>query len=159
LFGGGGKCGRRYSERLLVALVCAQVVAGAEQRGQPAPGSPNAASPAATTSSGDKCGLPPRSTSAACRTLPTASMLSKPGYNPACGFADGPETAHRIGGLKRSTFTVRSGANPEPIVLFSRRIHPRDPGLAGYCRRCFCKHVPEDCPRRRPRIFRRREAP
>ncbi len=44
-------------------------------------------------------------------------MLSKPGYTQlAVSLTD--QNGAPIGGLKRSTFTVRSGANPEPIVYF-----------------------------------------
>jgi VWFA-related protein len=107
---------RRYSERLLVALVCARVVAGCGAASQPAPGSSSAGSTSATTSSAaqpvsdplDLCRLP---------DLPPAGVLGRSDYQQlAVSITD--SNGAPLDGLKKSDFTVRSGRNPAPIVYF-----------------------------------------
>jgi hypothetical protein len=107
---------RRCIERFLVVLICAGVIAGCGAASQPAPGSPNAAATAATTSSArntvsaplDLCRLP---------DLPTASMLSKPRYTQLAVSLTDPNGAP-LDGLKKADFTVRSGPNSDRIVYF-----------------------------------------
>jgi VWFA-related protein len=107
---------RRYSERLLVALVCAQVVAGCGAASQPAPGSSSAGSTSSMTSSATNAGSAPLEL---CRLpdLPPASMLSTPGYTQLAVSVTDPNGAP-LNGLKKPDFTVRSGPNPDPIVYF-----------------------------------------
>src|ERR1700731_3395957 len=103
---------RRYSERLLVALVCAQVVAGCGAASQAAPGSPSAA----TTSSAvqpvsdplDLCRLP---------DLPPPGVMSRSGYTQLAVSVTDPNGAPLVG-LKKPDFTVRSDGKPSPIVYF-----------------------------------------
>src|ERR1700685_1957492 len=107
---------RSCSKRLLVALLCARVIAGCGAASPPAPGSPGAATTAATASSAphpfpdplDLCRLP---------DLPPASMLSRPGYTQLAVSVTDPNGAP-LDGLKKSDFTVRSGANSDRIAYF-----------------------------------------
>src|ERR1700722_11372792 len=97
---------RRYSERLLVALVCAQVVAGCGAASQPAPGSSSAELTSATTPSAaqpvsdplDLCRLP---------DLPPPGVLSRSGYTQLAVSVTDPNGAP-LSGLKKPDFTVRS---------------------------------------------------
>jgi VWFA-related protein len=107
---------RRFIERLLVALICAEFIAGCGASSQPAPGSPSAASMAATASSATNAVPAPLDL---CRVpdLPTTSMLSKPGYTQlAVSLTD--SNGAPLDGLKKADFTVRSGPNQDPIVYF-----------------------------------------
>jgi hypothetical protein len=107
---------RRRIERLLVVLICAVVIAGCGASSQSAPGSPNVASTAATTSSAtsaapaplDLCRLP---------DLPTASLLSKPGYTQLAVSLTDPNGAP-LDGLKKDELKVRSGDKQDRIVYF-----------------------------------------
>jgi len=81
---------RRYSERLLVALVCAQVVAGCGAAESACAWIAERSISGRNYVIGDKCGLPPA------RPLPPAGPSDsqhafQTGLHPACGFADGPE--------------------------------------------------------------------
>jgi VWFA-related protein len=107
---------QRCVERYLVLLICAGVIAGCGAASQPAPGSPTAATTTAGTSSAtsaasdslELCRLP---------DLPSASILSKPGYTQlAVSLTDVNGAA--LDGLKKADFAVRSGPNTDPIVYF-----------------------------------------
>jgi Ca-activated chloride channel family protein len=107
---------RRCFEQLVAVLICARVIAGCAAANQTASGSPNAATTAATTSSAaqpvsdplDLCRVP---------DLPATSMLSTPGYTQLAVSVMDPNGTP-LDGLKKSDFTVRSGANAEHIVYF-----------------------------------------
>ena len=107
---------QRCVERYLVLLICAGVIAGCGAASQPAPGSPTAATTTAGTSSAtsaasdslELCRLP---------DLPSASILSKPGYTQlAVSLTDVNGAA--LDGLKKADLAVRSGPNTDPIVYF-----------------------------------------
>jgi hypothetical protein len=74
---------RRCSEQLLVALICARVIAGCSTASQPAAGSPSAGTTAATPSSPAPSGSAPLDL---CRLpdLARANVLSRPGYMGEC---------------------------------------------------------------------------
>jgi VWFA-related protein len=107
---------RRYSEWLLVVVVCAQVIAGCGPASQPAPGSSSAATTSATTSSAaqpvsaplDLCRLP---------DLPPAGVLGRSDYQQlAVSVTD--SNGAPLDGLKKSDFTMRPDSKPSPIVYF-----------------------------------------
>ena len=105
---------RRCSERLLVALVVAGILAGCSGANPPVSEPPPAA--AATPSS-----VRPQESAALdlCRPmdLAPAKILSRPDYKQlAVTLTD--SSGASIGGLKQSDFAVRTGSKPSPIVHF-----------------------------------------
>jgi Ca-activated chloride channel homolog len=107
---------RSCSERLLVALICARVLAGCGAANQPQPGSPYAAT---TAPAGASAAEPVSAPLDLCRLphLPPAGVLSRSGYTQLSVSVTDPNGAP-ISGLKKSDFTVRSGPNPDHIVYF-----------------------------------------
>jgi von Willebrand factor type A domain len=107
---------RSWCERLLIALICAGVIAGCATATSPIAESPSAAPTAATDSSATTAVSAPLDL---CRLtdLPPASMLARPDYTQLAVSATDPNGAP-LDGVKKSDFTVRSGANSDSIVYF-----------------------------------------
>jgi VWFA-related protein len=106
----------RFSSPLLLALICARVIAGCSSASPPAPGSTPAAATSATASSPT---IPAPAALDLCRPpdLAPAVLLSTPGYRQLAVSLTDADGAP-ISGLKQSDFTVRSGPKPSPIVYF-----------------------------------------
>ncbi|HYK63887.1 MAG TPA: VWA domain-containing protein, partial [Patescibacteria group bacterium] len=108
---------QQFVERILVALICARLVAGCGATTQPAP-APQVAAPteaaagstetAAVPASLDLCRLP---------DLPPAGILSRSGYT-QLDVAVTDSSGAPIAGLSKTDFIARSGAKPAAITYF-----------------------------------------